>query len=320
MRVLITGGAGFIGANLARELCAAGDDVVVIDDLSTGNARNLDGLDVDLRVGTILDQDLLDSAATGVDAIVHLAAIPSVPLSVADPVASHHANITGTLMVLEAARRAGDAHVTVASSSAVYGSDPELPKHEGMRCLPVSPYGVGKLAAEAYAIAFTECYGLPTLALRFFNVFGPLQHAGHAYAAVIPAFVDAAIAGRPLPLEGDGSQTRDFVYVGTVVKVLATAARRRVVSPTPVNLALRRQDQPARAHRDHRDRAGQRRHHREPATTTWRRGPLARRLQQAPGALPGHRRGAGRARARRDGRLVQGDLGRCLSAVQDSPP
>ena len=238
MRVLITGGAGFIGANLARDLCAAGDDVVVIDDLSTGNARNLDGLDVDLRVGTILDQDLLDSAATGVDAIVHLAAIPSVPLSVADPVASHHANITGTLMVLEAARRAGDAHVTVASSSAVYGSDPELPKHEGMRCLPVSPYGVGKLAAEAYAIAFTECYGLPTLALRFFNVFGPLQHAGHAYAAVIPAFVDAAIAGRPLPLEGDGSQTRDFVYVGTVVKVLATAARRRVVSPTPVNLAL----------------------------------------------------------------------------------
>jgi UDP-glucose 4-epimerase len=237
MRVVVTGGAGFIGANLAKELCAADDDVTVIDDLSTGRKSNLDGLDADLRVGSVLDAELLDASIAGADAVVHLAAIPSVALSVSDPLASNEANVTGTLQVLEAARRAGNVHVTIASSSAVYGSNPELPKHEGMRCEPVSPYGVSKLAAEAYALAYTQCYELPTLAFRFFNVFGPLQPAGHAYAAVIPAFIDAAIAGRPLPLEGDGTQTRDFVYVGTVVKVLADAARRRVSSATPVNLA-----------------------------------------------------------------------------------
>lgn len=238
MRVVVTGGAGFIGANLARELRSDGDEVVVVDDLSTGNKANLDGLDVDLRVGTILDEELLDSAMTGTDAVVHLAAIPSVPRSVKNPVASHHANATGTLMVLEAARRAGNVHVTVASSSSVYGSNPELPKHEAMRCAPMSPYAVSKLATESYAVAFAECYHLPTLAFRFFNVFGPLQPAGHAYAAVIPAFVDAAMNRRPLPMEGDGSQTRDFTYVGTVVRVLADAARRRVTSATPVNLAF----------------------------------------------------------------------------------
>lgn len=238
MRAVVTGGAGFVGANLARELCLAGDHVVVVDDLSTGNAANLEGLDVDLRVGTILDTELLDSALTGADAVVHLAAIPSVPRSVRDPLASHHANATGTLNVLDAARRAGSTHVTVASSSSVYGSNPELPKHEGMRCAPLSPYGVSKLATEAYAVAYAECYGMRTLAFRFFNVFGPLQPAGHAYAAVIPAFVDAALAGQALPLEGDGSQTRDFTYVGTVVRVLSDAARRRVTSPQPVNLAF----------------------------------------------------------------------------------
>ena len=238
MRVVVTGGAGFIGANLARELLSTGDEVVIVDDLSTGFRENLADLDVDFREGSVLDDDLLDQAMTGADAIVHLAAIPSVPRSVKDPMASHEVNATGTLKVLEAARRAGSLHVTVASSSSVYGSNPELPKHEGMRCAPLSPYGVSKLAAEAYAVAFAECYDLPTLAFRFFNVFGPLQAAGHAYAAVIPAFVDAAIAGRPLPLEGDGSQTRDFTYVGTVVRVLSEAARRRVSSPNPVNLAF----------------------------------------------------------------------------------
>ena len=238
MRVVVTGGAGFIGANLTSELLRSGDEVVVIDDLSTGDSENLKGLDADLRIGSILDTELLDAAMQGADAVIHLAAIPSVPRSVKDPVSSHHANATGTLMVLDAARRSGGVHVTVASSSSVYGSNPELPKHEAMRCAPMSPYAVSKLATESYAVAFAECYGLETLAFRFFNVFGPLQAAGHAYAAVIPAFVDAALAGRPLPLEGDGSQTRDFTYVGTVVRTLAQAARLRVTSPGPVNLAF----------------------------------------------------------------------------------
>jgi UDP-glucose 4-epimerase len=237
VRVVVTGGAGFIGANLARELCASGDEVVVVDDLSTGSESNLAGLDVDLRVGSILDDRLLETSVAEADAVIHLAALASVPRSVAEPLATHRVNATGTLRVLDAARRSGGVPVTVASSSAVYGANPQLPQHEGMRCAPLSPYGVSKLATEAYAAAFTECYALPTLALRFFNVFGPLQPAGHAYAAVVPAFIDAALAGRPLPLEGDGSQTRDFVYVGTVARVLADAARRRVTSPVPVNVA-----------------------------------------------------------------------------------
>lgn len=239
MRVVITGGAGFIGANLARALTEAGDEVVVVDDLSTGSEANLEGVTVDLRVGSILTPEVLNSALDGADAVVHLAAVPSVPRSVADPVTSHHANATGTLLVLDAARRQETPpHVTVASSSSVYGANPELPKHEGLRCAPLSPYAVSKLAAESYAIAFAHCYGLECLAFRFFNVFGPLQAAGHAYAAVIPQFVSAALDGRPLPLDGDGSQSRDFTYVGSVVQVLADAARRRVVSAEPVNLAF----------------------------------------------------------------------------------
>ena len=142
-------------------------------------------------------------------------------------------------MVLDAARRQSEPpHVTVASSSSVYGANPELPKHEGLRTAPMSPYAVSKLATEQYAVAFAHCYDLPVLPFRFFNVFGPLQAAGHAYAAVIPQFVAAAMAGRPLPLDGDGSQTRDFTFVGSVAGVLARAAHDRVVSADPVNLAF----------------------------------------------------------------------------------
>lgn len=239
MRVVVTGGAGFIGANLARLLVDAGDEVVVVDDFSTGFRDNLADLDVDLREGTVLDAGLLDGALDGADAVVHLAAVPSVPRSVADPLTSHAVNATGTLMVLDAARRAPrPPHVTVASSSSVYGANPELPKHEDLRCEPMSPYAVSKLATEAYTTAFAHCYGLETMPFRFFNVFGPLQAAGHAYAAVIPQFVSAAMAGRPLPLDGDGTQSRDFTYVGTVVRVLADAARRRVTSSRAVNLAF----------------------------------------------------------------------------------
>lgn len=239
MRVIITGGAGFIGANLAKMLVASGDEVGIVDDLSSGKESNLTGVDVTLHVGSILDTGLLEEALDGADAVVHLAAVPSVPRSVADPVTSHHANATGTLLVLDAARRAArPPHVTVASSSSVYGANPELPKHEDLRCSPMSPYAVSKLATESYAIAFANCYGLETMPFRLFNVFGPLQSAGHAYAAVIPQFLSAALAGRPLPLDGDGSQTRDFTYVGSVVRVLSDAVHRRVTSAEPVNLAF----------------------------------------------------------------------------------
>jgi UDP-glucose 4-epimerase len=241
VKVVVTGGAGFIGANLVARLVQDPDvaGVAVIDDLSTGYAANLDGLErVTLHVGSILDVGLLDQVVAGADSIVHLAARPSVPRSIQDPMASHHANATGSLEVLEAARRAGNVHTIVASSSSVYGANPTLPKAEALRTEPMSPYAVSKLATETYAIAYQHCYDLPTLAFRFFNVFGPLQPAGHAYAAVIPAFLDAALAGRPLTVYGDGEQTRDFTFVGSVTNAIVDAIRRRVTDPDPVNLAF----------------------------------------------------------------------------------
>lgn len=239
-RVVVTGGAGFIGANLVHRLVTDGSvsDVVVVDDLSTGDEANLAGLDVDLRKGTILDPDLLDAAFTGADAVVHLAAVPSVPRSVQDPLTSHHANASGTLEVLQAVRRAGGPHLVLASSSSVYGANPVLPKSEDLRTAPMSPYAVSKLAAEAYALAFAHCYDLDVLPFRFFNVFGPLQPAGHAYAAVVPTFLDAALRGAPVPVHGDGEQTRDFTYVGTVCRVLTEAIHRRVTHDGAVNLAF----------------------------------------------------------------------------------
>jgi UDP-glucose 4-epimerase len=151
--------------------------------------------------------------------------------------ASHLANATGTVEVLEAARRAGGLHVVVASSSSVYGANETLPKHEDLASRPLSPYAASKLATEAYALAWQHSYELPVLAFRFFNVFGPLQAPGHAYAAVVPAFVSAALAGQPLCVHGDGRQSRDFTYVGTVASVLTTAVLERVTDPDPVNLA-----------------------------------------------------------------------------------
>lgn len=240
MRVVVTGGAGFIGANLVRRLAddASVDEVVVLDDLSTGERSNLAGVDAEVRAGSVLDPEGVDEACVGADALVHLAARPSVPRSIEDPVATHEANATGTLAVLEAARAQGVAHTIVASSSSVYGRSPALPKHEDLPPDPLSPYAASKLAAEGYAAAYAAAFGLEVLTLRFFNVFGPLQPAGHAYAAAIPAFVDAALAGRPVPIFGDGKQTRDFTYVGSVCAIIAEALRRRVVCDGPVNLAF----------------------------------------------------------------------------------
>lgn len=245
--MVVTGGAGFIGANLCRRLSgdAAVGSVIAIDDLSTGSAANLADLPgVELLVGTILDADLLDQGFRGSDAVVHLAARPSVPRSLTDPMATHLVNATGTVEVLEAARRAGDGrtagplHVVVASSSSVYGANRTLPQRENGTPMPLNPYGASKLAAESYALAWAASFGLRVLVFRLFNVFGPFQTAGHPYAAVVSTFIDAALRGRPLTIHGDGRQTRDFTFVGSVTAVLADALRRRVSCERPVNLAF----------------------------------------------------------------------------------
>lgn len=240
MKVLITGGAGFIGSNLARHINTTYPtwDVRILDDLSTGYRENLTGLDAEFFEGSILDLDVLARAAAGVDSIVHLAAIPSVPRSVAAPRPTHDANSTGTLNVLEAARDAGTEQVIVASSSSVYGSNPALPKSEFDWTRPMSPYAVSKQATEGYPLAYNFSYGMKNLAFRFFNVYGPGQAAGHAYAAVIPQFLDAALSDQPLLVHGDGLQSRDFTFVGTVCAVIATAIAERVHSNDPVNLAF----------------------------------------------------------------------------------
>lgn len=239
MKVLITGGAGFIGSNLVEHISANHPDwtPVVLDDMSTGARTNLARSDVEIIEGSILDESILSRAVRNAGAIVHLAAIPSVPRSVAAPVPTHLANATGTLNVLEAARSAGVEQVIVASSSSVYGANPALPKSEFSWTRPMSPYAVSKQATEGYPIAYNYSYGMRNLAFRFFNVYGPRQAPGHAYAAVIPQFLDAALRGEALTINGDGSQSRDFTFVGTVCTVLADAVDRRVSSDDPVNLA-----------------------------------------------------------------------------------
>jgi UDP-glucose 4-epimerase len=210
----------------------------VLDDLSTGLSSNLEGQRVvDLVVGSVLDQPLVDKLVSECEAIVHLAAVPAVQRSLEDPRTTHDVNVTGTIEVLEAAR-GHSTHVIVASSSSVYGRGATLPTGEDQPTRPASPYAASKLAAESSALSYARSFGLRVLALRFFNVFGPLQRADHAYAAVIPAFVSAAVSGRPLLVHGDGSQTRDFTFVGDVSALLADALSRQVTCDGPVNLAF----------------------------------------------------------------------------------
>ncbi|MBB1030051.1 NAD-dependent epimerase/dehydratase family protein [Dietzia sp. SLG310A2-38A2] len=237
MRILITGGCGFIGSNMARTALAAGHSVRIIDDLSTGYAQNIEGLDVDFQHASILDEGRLNSAMVGIDSVVHLAALGSVPRSVKDPISTHEVNARGTLNVIIAARDNGVGHLSVASSSSVYGLNPALPKGEREWVRAMSPYAVSKLATEQYALAAQQSFGMSTLAFRFFNVFGPQQRAGHVYAAVIPVFLEALKNGLPLPINGDGSNSRDFTYVTTVCAVLLAAAERQVNHAEPVNLA-----------------------------------------------------------------------------------
>jgi UDP-glucose 4-epimerase len=238
MKVVVTGGAGFIGSHVCERLLRRGvAEVVAFDDLSTGSAGNLAGTGVDLREGSVLDRSAVAAVTAGASSVVHLAALASVPRSLADPLASHEANVTGTVHVLDAARACG-AHVVVASSSSVYGAQSALPKTEDMAPRPVSPYAVSKLAAESYTLAYAHSFAVPALAVRLFNVFGPRQRADSAYAAVIPRFIQAAIAGTPLQVHGDGRQTRDFTFVGSVADRLCEAAIRRIVHDGPVNLAF----------------------------------------------------------------------------------
>ncbi|MBB1052545.1 NAD-dependent epimerase/dehydratase family protein [Dietzia sp. CW19] len=237
MKVLITGGAGFIGSNLVKICLDHGHEVRVIDDLSTGYRENLLNLDVDFIEGSILDDDALASAVGGIDAVVHLGALGSVPRSIKDPITTHEVNARGSLNVVMASRDAGVSHLSVASSSSVYGMNPAMPKSEREWVRAMSPYAVSKLATEQYTLAAQQSFGMSTMAFRFFNVYGPNQRAGHVYAAVIPVFLDALVNGSPLPVNGDGTNSRDFTFVRTVCEVLVDAFERTVTHPEPVNLA-----------------------------------------------------------------------------------
>jgi nucleoside-diphosphate-sugar epimerase len=220
MRYVITGGAGFVGSHIVEQLVCRGEEVVVLDDFSTGRHENIaPWLDrIELVEGSITDPAVCARAIRGADFVLHQAALPSVPRSVRDPEASNTVNVTGTLQVLLAARDAGVKRVVYAASSSAYGNTPELPKHEEMPARPLSPYAAAKLAGEQYCRAFHASYGLPTVALRYFNVFGPRQDPTSQYAAVVPKFFAAARAGEPPTIYGDGEQTRDFTYVANVVR------------------------------------------------------------------------------------------------------
>ncbi len=238
---LVTGGAGFIGSSLARALVARGDQVRVIDNFSSGKRENLADIAdrIELVEGDILDDRALARAFEGVELVFHEAAIPSVPKSMAEPIENHAANATGTLRVLEQARRAGIRRLVYAASSAAYGDDPQLPKIETMAPAPISPYGGSKLAGEQYAQIYARAYGVETVCLRYFNVFGPRQDPASEYAAVIPKFITAALAGEQPRIFGDGSQSRDFCHIDNVIEAnfKAAVADARVVSGGVFNIA-----------------------------------------------------------------------------------
>ncbi|HIJ07361.1 MAG: NAD-dependent epimerase/dehydratase [Methanomicrobiales archaeon 53_19] len=221
MRYLITGGAGFIGSNLADHL-AEDHDITIIDNFATGRSANVADLrehkNVTFIEGSITDLELMQEITRGVDGIFHQAAIPSVPRSVKDPLTTNEANITGTLVLLQAAQENGVRKVVTASSSSVYGDTPTLPKEEGMSPNPLSPYAVSKLADEYYGKVFYELYGIQTVFLRYFNIFGPRQDPASEYAAVIPKFITRLLDGKPPIIYGDGGQTRDFTFIRDVIQ------------------------------------------------------------------------------------------------------
>jgi len=222
---LVTGGAGFIGSHLVHALVEKGDTVRVLDDLSTGNEENLQGLAVDLSVGDIRDAHLVRDVCSGVDRVFHLAASISVAASMNEPIQYYDVNLLGSVNVLWAAAQAGVKRVILASSAAVYGKTDGVVDEE-MEKQPLSPYADAKLAMEGAARTFSTAYGLPTVALRFFNAYGPRQSPDSPYAAVIPLFIQAMARGEAAKIEGDGKQSRDFVFVGDIVQALMLASER----------------------------------------------------------------------------------------------
>lgn len=239
-KILVTGGAGFIGSHIGAALRAQGDTVRVLDDLSTGFERNIEaiGEGVEFVRGSVTDPETVAKAVDGCDYVYHEAALASVPRSVAHPDASNHANVTGTLNVLMAARDAKVKRLVYAASSSAYGDTEVLPKVETMAVNPKSPYAVAKLAGEHYVSAFASCYGMETLSIRYFNVFGPRQDPNSPYAAVIPIFADALLEDRSPTIHGDGEQSRDFTYIDNVVSANLKALTAEKLSGEVVNVAL----------------------------------------------------------------------------------
>jgi UDP-glucose 4-epimerase len=238
---LVTGGAGFIGSHIAQALLARGDRVRVLDNLSTGNPANIKvlGQDVEFIEGDITNEATVAAAVKGVDCIFHEAALASVPRSVADPLATHAACITGTLIVLNEARKAGVRRLVYAASSSAYGDQPTSSKRETDLPAPISPYGAAKFACESYCQAFSATYGFETVCIRYFNVFGPRQDPHSEYSAVIPLFITAMLAGRQPTVFGDGGQSRDFTFIDNVVhgNLLAADADAKHVSGRVFNVA-----------------------------------------------------------------------------------
>ncbi len=236
---LVTGGAGFIGSNLVLELLRRGWSVRVLDNLSTGRLQNLDPVldQIDFIQGDVRNRQDVDRAVKGVDFVFHQAALPSVPRSVKDPMSTNEVNVTGTLNLLLAARDLGVRRVVIASSSSVYGNNPVLPKTEELKPCPASPYAVSKLAQELYAVNFWKLYGLSTVCLRYFNVFGPRQDPQSQYAAVIPRFITALLFDQRPVIYGDGNQSRDFTFVADVVEANILAAEAEGVDGEIFNVA-----------------------------------------------------------------------------------
>jgi UDP-N-acetylglucosamine/UDP-N-acetyl-alpha-D-glucosaminouronate 4-epimerase len=239
MRVLVTGGAGFIGSNLARALLERGDDVRVLDNFSTGNRTNLAGLEhnVELVEGDLRSYERVHAAVRGVEVVFHQGALPSVPRSVQDPLTTTAVNVEGTLNVLLAARDEGARRIVNASSSSVYGNGGELPRAESQLPDPISPYAVAKLAAERFCTSFSRVYDMEIVSLRYFNVFGPRQDPTSQYAAVVPRFIRAIAAAESVTVYGDGEQSRDFTYVDNIVEANLLAADAAAVSGEIVNVA-----------------------------------------------------------------------------------
>jgi len=236
IKVAVTGGAGFIGSNLTRRLLSEGYNVIVVDDLSSGLLSNVDQEKTTFYQTSITDQQGLATALKDCETIFHLAARGSVPRSIKNPVTTHDVNATGTLNVLEVARTTG-AHVVFSSSSSVYGRNMQLPKNESMWLGPMTPYAASKLAAEGYVQAYASTFNIPTTLLRFFNVFGPCQRPDHEYAAVLPKWIWLAMQGKPIDVYGDGTASRDFTYVETVLDIAMIAMKEKVITEGAINLA-----------------------------------------------------------------------------------